>query len=68
MRRIALYAAALEVMQKSTVAPEIKQNPNRKSEILYRFFGITKEKEKLVVQIKEDVKSKQKFLISIFPA
>lgn len=40
--------------QKSRFEPKSKENPNRRSEIIHRFGGITKDKELLYVQIKED--------------
>ena len=45
-----------------------KQITNKSGEILHRFAGSTKEKELFFVQIKEDKKTGQKYLISIFPA
>ena len=67
MRRLKYYPCAIELIQYSRFQPTSKENPNKRSEILHRFFGITKNQEVFYVQIKEDKSSHQKFLISIFP-
>ncbi|MDO8650237.1 MAG: hypothetical protein Q7K33_02900 [Candidatus Berkelbacteria bacterium] len=66
-RRLRYLPCAIELIEKSRHEPTSKQNPNRKSEILHRFAGITPQEEVFYVQIKEDLKNKQKFLMSIFP-
>lgn len=58
---------AIELIQNSRFEPESKQNPNKPSEILHRFAGVTSEDDLFFVQIKEDKRSGEKFLISIFP-
>ena len=67
LRRIKFYPCALELIRGSTFNPESKENVDRKSELLHRFTGITSEDEIFFVQIKEDKKNDQKYLISIFP-
>lgn len=47
--------------------PTSKQNPNKPAEILHRFAGLTKDKEIFFVQIKEDKKTDQRHLLSVFP-
>ena len=44
---------------------KMSPNPNKKSELLHRFYGITKEKEIFFVQIKENVNTDRKELMSI---
>lgn len=66
-RRLRYLPCAIELIERSHHEPTTKQNPNRKSENLHRFAGITPQEEVFYVQIKEDTKSKQKFLMSIFP-
>ena len=66
-RRIQYFPAGIELIQNSRFDPVSKENVDRKSEILHRFTGITKDKEIFFVQIKENKKNDQKFLISIFP-
>lgn len=43
------------------------KNPNNSKEMLYRFYGTDANNEIFCVQIKENLKKKQKFLISVFP-
>lgn len=66
-RRLKYYPAAIELIQKSKLEPTSKENPNNRSEILHRFAGATKDKDLFFVQIKEDKKTDQKYLISVFP-
>lgn len=66
-RRLKYYPCAIELIQKSRIEPSSKENPNNRSEILHRFAGATKDKDIFFVQIKEDKKTSQKFLISMFP-
>ncbi|MCD4705130.1 hypothetical protein K8R66_03580 [bacterium] len=67
MRRMKLYPCALELIDDSTLEPISKKNPNKSSEILHRFGGITPQKEIFFVQIKENKRSGSKWLISVFP-
>ncbi|MDP2643096.1 MAG: hypothetical protein Q8P62_04610 [Candidatus Peregrinibacteria bacterium] len=67
MRRLKYYASAIELIHHNKFAPKSKENPNKTSEILHRFTGITKENYIFYVQIKENKKSGRKDLISIFP-
>ncbi|TSC93954.1 MAG: Uncharacterized protein Athens101428_477 [Candidatus Berkelbacteria bacterium Athens1014_28] len=66
-KRLQFFAAAIEVVKNSTSKPSIKINPNKKSEILYRFAGLTKSGELFIVQVKENKISKRKYLMSCFP-
>lgn len=66
-RRLKYYTCALELIEKSKLDPISKENVDRPSEILHRFAGRTKDNVVLFVQIKEDKRSGEKFLISIFP-
>lgn len=67
VRRMRLFPCGVELIRLSHFAPESKENPNKKSEILHRFAGLTSEHELFVVQIKEDKSTGEKFLISVFP-
>jgi hypothetical protein len=67
IRRLRYYSCGLDLIVNSHVKPMIKNNPNRTSEILYRFTGITMNKELFAVQIKEDLKREEKHFISVFP-
>lgn len=66
-RRIQYFSAGIDLIQNSRFEPKSKENPNKAGEIFHRFTGMTKEKDLFHVQIKENKKNSQKFLISIFP-
>ena len=61
------FGCAIELIQKSKFEPKSKENPNKQSEILHRFYGFTADNEIFCIQIKEDKRKDQKFLISVFP-
>jgi len=65
--RLKYFETALEVIKNSRNQPISKQNPNKGSEILHRFAGLTKNKELFYAQIKEDKKSGRKYFMSCFP-
>ena len=67
VRRLKYFPCAIELIRKSKFEPTSKENPNKKSEILHRFAGITKDRDLFFVQIKEYKQSGEKWLISIFP-
>jgi len=64
MRRLKFFAAAMELIKFSRNNP-VSITKERK-EIVYRFAGLTTEKELFYVQIKED-KRGRKYLMSFFP-
>lgn len=68
VRRMKYFSCATELIKSSHFEPKSKENPNKSSEILHRFYGTTAEDELFCVQIKEDKKKDQKFLISVFPS
>ena len=67
VRRLKYYPCAIELIQKSRVEPTSKENPNRPGEIVHRFAGSTPDNELFFVQIKEDKRTNQKLLMSVFP-
>ena len=67
VRRLRYYACALELIQNSKYEPYSLENPNKKSEMLHKFSGMSSEKELFYVQIKENKRTNEKFLISVFP-
>lgn len=67
IRRLKCLTCALDVIQNSFFEPEIRKNPNKNLELLYRFRGVTQKGELFVVQIKENIKTKEKFFISTYP-
>lgn len=66
-RRLKFYECALDLIKNTTQDPTTKDNPNKLEEILWRFWGITKNNEFFRVQIKENKRSKRKDFISIIP-
>ena len=66
-RRLKFFPCGIELIQFTKYNPESKENVDDRSEILHRFSGITCENELFFVQIKEDKRTGEKFLISIFP-
>jgi hypothetical protein len=66
-KRLKYFSCAVDLIQNSRQEPTSKQNPNKKSEILHRFAGLTKDKELFYAQIKEDKKTGQKYFMSVFP-
>lgn len=67
IRRLKLLGCAIELIENSKQKPTSKANPNKKSEILHRFGGITPSGELFYVQIKENIRTKRKDFISAFP-
>lgn len=68
VRRLKYFGCALELIKNSRCNPNITKNPNVPNEMLYRFYGASADNELFCVQIKENLKKKQKFLISVYPA
>jgi len=66
-RRLQYYNCALDLIQHTRITPTTKDNPNKSSENVYRFKGITKNKEVFFVQIMEKKKNGNKHFISTFP-
>lgn len=67
VRRLKLYSVALDLIQHSKIHPVTVQNPNKGSEVLHRFRGETKNKNRFIVQIKENKRTNQKVFLSVFP-
>ena len=68
MRRMKFFGCAVELIQKSHFEPITKENPNKQGELLHRFYGVSAENQLFCVQIKEEKRKDQKFLISVFPS
>ena len=66
-RRTQYFPAAAELLQHSRFEPVSKENPNKPSEILHRFAGITADNHLFYVQVKEDKRNNQEWLMSTFP-
>jgi hypothetical protein len=67
-RRLRYLPCAIDLIRHSHVEPVSKENPNKRTVILHRFAGITENKEVFYVQITEDKKTGNKYLVSVFPA
>ena len=67
-KRLQCFEVAIDLIRYSRNHPSSKQNPNREREILHRFEGITKSKERFYIQIKEDKRNDKKYFLSCFPA
>lgn len=64
--RLKYFAAAIDLLEHSRNKPTAKPNPNKRSETLYRFVGLTKEKELFFVQVKENPRKKKLQFMSLF--
>lgn len=64
-RRLRFLKCAIELIQKSRMGPMAQDMSELKEQKFYRFIGKTNH-QFFIVQIKEDLKRKQKFLMSIF--
>lgn len=67
VRRLRFFECGVDLIRNSTFHPTTKDMPNNSADLYYRFYGITNNREKFIVQIKENKRSKRKDLISIFP-
>jgi len=61
-KRLKYLKAAIELVKYSRKIVHIK-----KTEVFYRFAGITSDSHLFMVQIKENLRSKRKYLMSCFP-
>ena len=66
-RRIRFFPCAIELIRHSCIDPISTDNPNNPSEILHKFKGITPNGSTFYVQVKENKRNNQKFLMSVFP-
>ncbi|MBI2436865.1 MAG: hypothetical protein HYV41_03955 [Candidatus Magasanikbacteria bacterium] len=66
-RRMKFFPAAIELLQNSNIDPVSIENPNKKNQILHRFTGVTRDGELFIVQVKEEKKGGEKWLMSAFP-
>lgn len=67
VRRMKYFPCGIELIQHTRIDPVSKEDPNRSSTILHRFAGVTKDNDLFFVQVKEDKRTGQKWLISTFP-
>ena len=64
-KRLKLYPAALDLIENTRLDPTTKPNPNDHNEILHRFYGTSKDGIKFYVQVKQDIKSGNRYFMSI---
>lgn len=67
VRRMKYFPAALDLLRNTRFEPTSKENPNKSTEILHRFAGVTSDNHLFYVQVKEDKRKDQKWLMSAFP-
>lgn len=67
MRRLKVFEVAIEVVLNSRNKPAISENRNNQNEILYKFYGKTVCNIKICVNIKQNKKTGQKYLMSCYP-
>jgi hypothetical protein len=66
-KRLKYYGCGIELLRTTRQQPTTKKNPNKPSELLHRFAGVTPNNELFYVQVKEDTKTKRKDFMSVFP-
>jgi hypothetical protein len=64
-KRLKLYRVALDLIENTHLKPETKPNPNDRNELLHRFHGKSNDGIIFYVQIKEDLKTGNKFFMSV---
>lgn len=67
VRRMKLFPCGVDLIENSHQAPQSKMNPRDSGEMLHRFSGRTPEEILFDVQIKEEIKTGNKWLMSTFP-
>ena len=66
-RRLKFYACAIKLLKKCKNHPVTVQNVDNLSVVFHRFHGKVDSNEKFVVQMKENKRTRKKYLISVFP-
>ncbi len=64
--RLRLYAASFETIENTRCAPTSRYNPNGNGDLLYRFYGVTKNNKEFCVQIKQDRRTGGLYFMSAF--
>lgn len=67
MRRLKYLPPALDLIKNSNFEPITQENKNKSTELVHRFYGLTRDNELFYIQIKENKRSKRKHLMSVFP-
>lgn len=66
-KRTPYFTCGLDLIRNCTIDPESKDNPSDHSQIVHRFTGSILKGEFFRVQIKEDKRNGNKWLMSIYP-
>lgn len=66
-RRLKFFPCALELIENTRHDPKTVQTIERSNELLHRFAGQDKNGQNFFVQIKEEKRTGEKWLTSIFP-
>jgi hypothetical protein len=67
MRRLAMFACAIDLLRNTTYAPETLASNDDRGILYHRFYGVTKNNEQFVVQVKEQKRNGRKDFMSVFP-
>lgn len=65
--RLKYIPATIELLEHSRIDPVTILNLEAKSELFHRFYGLTKNKQKFVVQIKQIKSTGKLYLMSAYP-
>lgn len=65
--RLKYLPSAIEVLESSRNDPVTIQNVEAKAELFHRFYGLTREKQKFVVQVKQIKRTGKLYLMSVYP-
>jgi hypothetical protein len=67
LRRVSIFSCAIELIVNTRLKPETIVSPQNNKNILHKFAGISKDKQKFFVHIKENKKTGSKYFMSCFP-
>lgn len=65
--RLKYIPATIELLEHSRIDPVTILNLEAKSELFHRFYGLTKSKQKFVVQVKQIKSTGKLYLMSAYP-
>ena len=66
-RRLKYFPCAIELIQDNKIKPTTQISKEEPNISLHRFGGSTPDNDYFFIQIKENIKNGQKWLISVFP-
>lgn len=67
VKRLKLYNAAIDLLRNTRHDPEVILKNDMPSHILYKFHGITRDRIKFCVQVKQHKRTGRKDFMSVFP-